>query len=46
MVGNGILGDGVPAFTSGLTERLRLQEARRLEGSDNVLLVYGASNHG
>lgn len=46
MVGNGILGDGVPAFTRGLTERLRLQEARRLEGSDNVLLVYGASNHG
>ena len=46
MVGNGILGDGVPAFTRGLTKRLRLQEARRLEGSDNVLLVYGASNHG
>jgi dihydrofolate reductase len=46
MVGNGILGDGVPAFTRGLTERLRLQEARRLEGSDNVLLVYGANNHG
>jgi dihydrofolate reductase len=45
MVGNGILGDGVPAFTRGLTERLRLREARRLEGSDNVLLVYGASNH-
>jgi dihydrofolate reductase len=46
MVGNGILGDGVPAFTRGLTERLRLHEARRLEGSDNVLLVYCANNHG
>jgi dihydrofolate reductase len=46
MVGNGILGDGVPAFTRGLAARLRLHEARRLEGSDNVLLVYCANNHG
>lgn len=40
MVGNGVLGDGVPAFTRGLPERLRLVEARRFEGSDNLLLVY------
>jgi hypothetical protein len=43
MVGNGVLGDGVPAFTVRLPERLPLQETRRLEGSDNVLLVYAAS---
>ena len=40
MVGNGVLGDGVPAFPVRLPERLPLQETRRLEGSDNVLLVY------
>lgn len=40
MVGNGVLGHGVPAFRVGLPERLPLQETRRLEGSDNVLLVY------
>jgi dihydrofolate reductase len=40
MVGNGVLGDGVPAFSSGVPERLRLLETRQLEGSDNVLLVY------
>jgi dihydrofolate reductase len=40
MVGNGVLGDGVPAFTRRLPERLRLLETRQLEGSDNVLLVY------
>ena len=43
MVGNGVLGDGVPAFTVRLAERLRLQETRRLDGSDNVLLVYALS---
>jgi dihydrofolate reductase len=40
MVGNGVLGDGVPAFSARVPERLRLREVRRLEGSDNVLLVY------
>jgi dihydrofolate reductase len=40
MVGNGVLGGGVPAFTRRLPERLRLLETRQLEGSDNVLLVY------
>jgi hypothetical protein len=40
MVGNGVLGDGVPAFSAGVPERLRLREVRRLEDSDNVLLVY------
>ena len=44
MVGNGVLGDGVPAFTAGLHQRLRLQDTRRLEGSENVLLVY-ATGH-
>lgn len=40
MVGNGLLGDGVRAFTVALDERLRLVGTRQLEGSDNVLLVY------
>ncbi len=43
MVGNGVLGDGVPAFTAPLPQRLHLQDTRQLEGSDNVLLVYAAS---
>ena len=41
MIGNGVLGKGVPAFTQRLPERPHLQKVRRLEGSDNVLLVYG-----
>ena len=40
MVGNGLLGDGVRAFTVPLDDRLRLLETRQLVGSDNVLLVY------
>ena len=40
MVGNGLLGDGVRAFTVPLDDRLRLLETRRLDGSNNVLLVY------
>ncbi len=40
MVGNGVLGDGVPAFTLKVAQRLQLLQARRLEGSENVLLVY------
>ena len=43
MIGNGVLGGGVPAFTQRLPERLRLRDVRRLEGSDTVLLVYAAS---
>lgn len=43
MVGNGVLGDGVPAFTGTLPDRLPLQEVRRLEKSDHVLLVYSTS---
>lgn len=43
MVGNGVLGDGVPAFTRPLADRLPLQEVRRLEKSDHVLLVYSTS---
>ncbi len=46
MVGNGILGEGVPAFTRGLSERLPLRDCRRLEGSDNVLLVYATTGRG
>ncbi len=44
MVGNGVLGDGVPAFTAPLPQRLHLQDTRQLEGSDNVLLVYATSH--
>jgi len=40
MIGNGVLGDGVPAFTGPVADRLPLREMRRLEGSDHVLLVY------
>lgn len=40
MVGNGLLGDGVRAFTVPLDGRLRLVETRRLDGSNNALLVY------
>lgn len=40
MVGNGILGAGVPAFTAPFTGHITLQEVRQLEGSDHVLLVY------
>lgn len=40
MVGNGLLGDGVRAFTVPLDDRLRLLETRQLDSSDNVLLVY------
>lgn len=40
MVGNGLLGDGVRAFTVPLDHRLQLLKTRQLDGSDNVLLVY------
>lgn len=45
MVGNGLLGDGVRAFTVPLEDRLRLLETRQLDGSDNVLLVYATPSH-
>lgn len=40
MVGNGVLGEGVPAFAGPVTDHLLLQETRQLENSNNVLLVY------
>ncbi len=43
MVGNGVLGDGVPAFTAPPPQRFHLQDTRRLSGSDNVLLVYATN---
>ncbi|MBD8062919.1 dihydrofolate reductase family protein [Oceanitalea stevensii] len=46
MVGNGVLGDGVPAFTAGLPVGLRLRETHRLAGSDHVLLVYATGDRG
>ena len=44
MVGNGVLGKGVPAFTARVAQRLQLQDVRRLEGSDHALLVYAAGD--
>jgi dihydrofolate reductase len=46
MIGNGVLGDGVPAFSAGFPGRLRLRDVRRLEGSDNVLVVYAVGAGG
>lgn len=40
MVGNVVLGAGVPAFTSKPNESLRLIDVRTWEGSNNVLLRY------
>jgi dihydrofolate reductase len=40
MVGNAPIGGGLPAFSAGSDLRLTLQEARQLEGSQNVLLRY------
>ena len=40
MVGNAPIGGGLPAFSAGSDVRLTLQEARQLEGSQNVLLRY------
>ena len=44
MVGNGILVDGVPAFTSPPAGSLTLAEVRQLEGSQNVLMRYAVSS--
>ena len=43
MVGNAVLVDGVPAFTSPPAGSLSLAEVRRLEGSQNVLMRYAVS---
>src|SRR5215472_9381759 len=40
MMGNLLLGEGVPAFMGQAPASLRLLEVRRWEGSDNVLLRY------
>jgi dihydrofolate reductase len=40
LVGNLILGQGVPVFAGNTPASLRLIETRRWEGSDNVLLRY------
>jgi dihydrofolate reductase len=40
LVGNRILGQGVPVFAGGTAAALRLVETRRWDGSDNVLLRY------
>lgn len=40
MVGNVVLGAGVPAFTNKPNESLRLIDVRTWEGSNNVLLRY------
>lgn len=40
MVGASVLGGGTPAFGAGPVPPLRLADARRREGSDNVLLRY------
>lgn len=40
LVGNLILGQGVPVFAGNTSASLRLIETRRWEGSDNVLLRY------
>lgn len=40
LIGNRILGQGVPAFAGNTTASLRLIETRRWEDSDSVLLRY------
>lgn len=40
LIGNRILGQGVPVFAGKTPATLRLIETRRWEGSDNVLLRY------
>jgi dihydrofolate reductase len=40
MIGNRLLGEGVPAFAGQLDVPLRLIEVRTWEGSDNALLRY------
>ena len=40
MIGNLILGEGVPVFAGGHAASLRLVDVRRWDGSDNVLVRY------
>ncbi len=40
LVGNRLLGEGVPVFAGKTSAALRLIDTRRWEGSDNVLLRY------
>lgn len=40
LIGNRILGQGVPVFVGGTPASLKLLETRRWENSDNVLLRY------
>ncbi len=44
MVGNAVLTDGVPAFTSPPAGSLSLAEVRQLDGSQNVLMRYAVSS--
>jgi dihydrofolate reductase len=46
MVGNGVLGSGVPAFGGAVEGRLPLRDVRRLPDSDHVLLVYAGRAEG
>lgn len=40
LIGNRILGQGIPVFNGGTPASLRLIDTRRWEGSDNILLRY------
>jgi len=40
MIGAAVLGGGTPAFGAGPVPPLRLVDARRRDGSDNLLLHY------
>lgn len=40
LVGNRVLGQGVPVFAGNTAASLRLLDTRRWEGSDNILLRY------
>ena len=44
LVGNLVLGQGVPVFAGKTSAALRLIDTRRWEGSDNVLLRYQVSH--
>jgi dihydrofolate reductase len=46
MVGAAVLGAGTPAFGAGSVPPLRLLDARRKDGSDNLLLRYAVANRG
>ena len=40
LIGNLVLGQGIPVFVGNTSASLRLMDTRRWEGSDNVLLHY------